>query len=251
MRYLFLYITRTMISDVIDLRDFYESSLGNVARALVARGVREIWPNIQGISLLGLGYATPYLRMFNEEAQPVIAVMPSSIGVLRWPENGPNATCLARDSDLPLPDRSMGRVLMVHSLEGSGELPALLREVWRVLEDGGRLMVLVPSRGGIWSRTDRTPFGSGQPYTVGQINRILRDAMFTPQRSERALFVPPSRRRFILAAAPAIEKIGKKWLYPLGGVLLVEASKTIYAGTPEAKQAFRRRYVTVGRDAQY
>ena len=84
---------------------------------------------------------------------------------------------------------------------------------------------------------------------MGQINRILRDAMFTPLHSSRALFVPPSRRRFMLAAAPAIERIGHQRFQPLGGVSLVEASKTIYAGTTDAKRAVGRRYVPVGQAA--
>ena len=235
-----------MLPDVIDLRDFYESSLGHVARRLVRRQIREMWPDLRDMSVLGLGYATPYLRVFREEADRVVAIMPAEMGVLRWPKDGPNATTLALETDLPLADRSIGRVLAVHSIEATSHLPTLLRELWRVLEDGGRLLILVPNRGGIWARSDRTPFGSGQPYSTGQINRILRQSMFTPLRSSRALFLPPSRRRALLSAAPALEKIGQKWFKPLAGVSLVEASKTIYAGAAETRRAGARRYVTVG-----
>jgi SAM-dependent methyltransferase len=213
---------------------------------LIGNAVGDIWPDLKGRSVLGLGYAVPYLDGYCGAAKAVIASMPDRIGVLPWPRGGPNAACLSHETELPLADRSVDRILMVHSLESVGNVQNLLRETWRVLEDGGRLLVVVPNRGGVWARTDRTPFGSGQPYSMGQINRILRNAMFTPQKSSRALFIPPSRRRFVLATAPAIERIGRRWLNPLAGVSLIEASKTIYAGVPESNRVPARRYLPVG-----
>ena len=37
-------------------------------RLLRAR-LREVWPNVRGETVLGLGYATPFLRPFREEAE--------------------------------------------------------------------------------------------------------------------------------------------------------------------------------------
>ena len=116
------YITKAMFSDVIDLRDFYDTSLGHIARRMVRREIHRMWPDMRGYRVLGLGYATPYLRGLTGEALASIAVMPSSMGVLPWPDDGPNAACLASDTDLPLPDRSVGRVMMVHYLEQSPNL---------------------------------------------------------------------------------------------------------------------------------
>ncbi len=60
-----------MYTDVVDLRDFYETRLGQVARHMVRRGIRTMWPDLSGFSLLGLGYATPYLRHLRDEAERV------------------------------------------------------------------------------------------------------------------------------------------------------------------------------------
>ena len=60
--------------DVIDLRSFYSSSLGEVARRVVHKIVRQRFSNCTGYSILGVGYATPYLEVFREEA--VRAVVP-------------------------------------------------------------------------------------------------------------------------------------------------------------------------------
>ena len=74
-----------MWNDVVDLRDFYETRLGQVTRHLIRRRIRALWPDLGGQSLLGVGYATPYLRQYRDEAERVLAVMPAGQGVMPWP----------------------------------------------------------------------------------------------------------------------------------------------------------------------
>ena len=118
----------------------------------------------------------------------------------------------------------------------------MLKEIWRVLAGGGRLLVIAPNRRGIWARLDRTPFGSGRPYTMSQLSRLLRDEQFTPVGTGTALFIPPARKRMILRSAAAWERIGKRWFPTFAGVVLVEATKQIYA-KPAPVRAPRRRLV--------
>ncbi|WP_207482155.1 class I SAM-dependent methyltransferase [Arenibaculum pallidiluteum] len=221
-----------MFRDAIDLREFYDTGLGLVARRMIRRRIREFWPDLRGQIVLGLGYATPYLRPFRGEAERVIAVMPASQGVEFWPPEGPSATCLAEESELPLPDMSVDRVLVVHGLESTEHLRPMMREIWRVLAGGGRLLVVVPNRRGIWARVDRTPFGHGSPYSPSQLKHLLRENMFVPERTGRALYVPPFRGRVLLGSAPAWEEAGDRWFKAFSGVNIVEASKQLYAGVP-------------------
>jgi SAM-dependent methyltransferase len=236
-----------MWSDVIDLNEFYRSRLGVVARRLIARRVRALWPDVHGLSVLGLGYATPYLRVFREEAERVVAVMPAQQGVMHWPENDPGLVCLAEETELPLPDLSVDRLLMLHAVENSENLRTMMREAWRVLADSGRLIVVVPNRRGIWARFEqRSPFGHGHPYSQGQIKRLLRDCLFAPTAQEHALFLPPSQKRIVLQSARAFERAGDRWFQAVSGVLIIEASKQLYAGTPvHAKVPARRRLVAI------
>jgi len=148
---------------------------------------------------------------------------------------------LADEAELPLPDVSVDRVLMVHAVECSEQLRDMLEEVWRVLTGDGRVVVVVPNRSGLWSRSDATPFGHGHPYTPRQLSRLLRDTMFTPVRTESALFVPPTRMRLLLRSAAAIEDIGARWFPRFAGVVLIEATKQIYASRPVAKTVLSRR----------
>ena len=226
--------------DVVDLRDFYETRLGQVARRMIRRRLRLIWPDLRGMRLLGLGYAAPYLKLFRDEAERIVAVMPSSQGVLAWPPEGPNAVALADEGDLPLQDYSVDRVLLVHALEFSEQARPLLEELWRVMAGGGRLTIVVPNRRGIWARIDRTPFGQGHPYTPTQLSRALREAGFTPERVTTALFAPPTGSRLLLRSAMALERIGERWFTGFAGVAVVEASKQIYAKPVLQRRESRR-----------
>lgn len=231
-----------MPSDVVDLRDFYGTALGQVARRMIRRAIRRVWPDLHGMRLLGVGYATPFLSMLAPDTERVVALMPASLGVLGWPADGGNLVALADEGELPFADYSIDRVLLVHALETSDEARLMLKEIWRILAGGGRLLIVAPNRRGIWARRDLTPFGSGRPYTVSQLSQLLRDEQFTPIATDAALFIPPVRRRMLLRSAAAWERIGKRWFPTFAGVVLVEATKQIYA-KPTVARAPRRRLV--------
>ncbi len=231
--------------DAVDLRDFYASGLGRVARRMISRRIRALWPDVRGSNILGLGYAAPFLGVFRAEALRVTALMPAAQGVLHWPADAPNLALLADETALPFADRSLDRILLVHALECAEHTRPLMREVWRVLADGGRLIVVAPNRRGLWAQLERTPFGHGRPYTPSQLSRTLRDALFTPYRSATALYIPPIRSRMLLSSAGALEEIGQRWFTSFAGVVLCEASKQIFAGELgwKAAQQDQRVYV--------
>lgn len=231
-----------MPSDVVDLRDFYRTGLGQVARRMIRDAVRRVWPDLRGMRLLGIGYPTPFLTAISPETERTVALMPASLGVLGWSPEGRNLVTLADEGELPFADYSIDRVLLVHVLETSEQAGQMLKEIWRVLAGGGRLLIVAPNRRGIWARLDRTPFGSGRPYTMSQLSQLLRDEQFTPVGSDAALFIPPARKRMMLRSALAWERVGKRWFPTFAGVVLVEATKQIYA-KPSPARAPRRRLV--------
>jgi SAM-dependent methyltransferase len=232
-----------MWMDAVDLRDFYASGLGRVTRRMIGRRIRALWPDVRGSNIVGLGYAAPFLGVFRAEAQRVLALMPAAQGVLHWPNDAPNLALLAEETALPFADRSVDRILLVHALECAGHTRSMMREIWRVLADGGRLIVVAPNRRGLWAQLERTPFGHGHPYTTAQLSRTLRDAMFTPYRSATALYVPPVHSRMLLSSAVAMEEIGQRWFTSFAGVVLCEASKQIFAGELAWKAEKSRVYV--------
>ena len=236
-----------MRPDVIDLNRFYASGLGQVARRMIRRRIRDTWPNTNDLSVLGLGFATPFLRPFRGQAERVVAVMPANQGVVHWPEAALSLVSLAEEDELPFADASFDLVLMIHALETSERVRPLLREVWRVMTAQGRLLAVVPNRRGIWAHFERSPFGHGHPYSPPQVLRLLRDTMFSPGPATGALYLPPVDRPIVLRTAPAFEKLGGRWLSALSGVLIVEATKQIYAVTPERARRRRRLLVPLPR----
>ena len=209
---------------------------------MIRGAIHRVWPDLHGMRLLGVGYTTPFLSAIAAETERMVALMPASLGVLGWPSEGPNLVTLADEGELPFADYSIDRVLVVHAIETSEHAGAMLKEVWRVLAGGGRLLIVAPNRRGIWARLDRTPFGSGRPYTMSQLSQLLRDELFTPVGSDTALYIPPVRKRMIMRSASAWERVGKRWFPTFAGVVLIEATKQIYA-KPNAVRAPRRRLV--------
>ncbi len=226
--------------DVVDLREFYGRPLGRVARRLLALAIRRAWPNVAGMTVVGLGYTTPYLGQFRDEAVRTLALMPAQQGVLHWPREGPYLAGLVDELDLPLPDGCADRLLLVHQLEAAEQLQPLLREAWRVLAPGGRILIAVPNRRGMWARGEGTPFGHGQPFSRGQLVSLLRNSMFSPVEWSSALFVPPVGWRVFLRTATAWERVGMTLWPRFAGVILVEAVKQIYAPTGHTERVRRR-----------
>src|SRR3981081_1162125 len=135
-----------MPSDVVDLRDFYRSGLGQVARRMIRRAIQRVWPDLNGMRLLGIGYTTPFLSALSGDTERTVALMPALLGVLRWPPEGRNLVHLAQEGELPCAHYSSARVLLVHALETSEEVGPMLKEIWRVLAGGGRLLIVAPHR---------------------------------------------------------------------------------------------------------
>ena len=228
-----------MSIDVVDLRNFYGQRLGVVARRFVSRGIRSLWKDTAGQRVLGIGYATPYLGLFREEAERCLAFMPAGQGVVKWPSTRPALSALVDENELPLTDGAVDRVLLVHGLEMTYDPAVLLREVWRVLASGGRLLAVVPNRRGLWARMDTTPFGHGRPYSRSQINQLLRETWFTPTGWSEALYVPPIARGWFLRSAVAWERTGATLSAPFAGVHLVEATKQVYRAIPARREKRR------------
>ena len=217
-----------MSQDVVDLRSFYASRLGETARRFVLRIVRERWDNCAGMSVLGLGYATPYLDVFRREAMRTLAFMPAETGVVAWPPGERSAAALVETTALPLPDGCIDRLLLVHALEMEEHPRQLMAEIWRVLAPGGRVIVVAPNRRGLWARFDTTPFGNGRPYSRGQLRALLRESLFSPLSAGEALYMPPSSSGLVLRSAPMFERFGAGLGLPGAGVLAMEAAKQLY-----------------------
>ena len=216
--------------DVLDLRNFYyRTQLGRVAQRAIRDQVAGLWTSHKGLTVAGFGFAVPLLRPFLAESRRVMALMPAPQGVMPWPAGMENVSVLCEETCWPLAAASVDRLVFLHGLETSERPSALLEEASRVLAPGGRLLLVVPSRTGLWARAEGTPFGFGRPYTPGQLEGQLRRHGFTPERSLSALFAPPKSGRFWLRTAQMWEDLGRSLLPGrMAGVLMVEATRQVW-----------------------
>ncbi|WP_136636719.1 class I SAM-dependent methyltransferase [Pseudooceanicola onchidii] len=219
-----------MHQDVQDLRNFYyRSTLGRAAQARVRGELQRLWPEAKGQTVAGFGFAVPLLRPYLADARRVIGLMPGPQGVMPWPQGMPNISVLCEETAWPIETGHVDKLVVMHGLETSERPFDLLEECFRVLGPGGRVVFVVPHRSGLWSRSDRTPFGFGRPYSLGQLEAQLRRHSFMPERHVQTLFQPPSTKRFWRKTAPFWEKLGARFSMVLtGGVLMVEATKRVH-----------------------
>ena len=234
-----------MHADVTDLNAFYASRLGVLAERSITAALSTLWVPLSNERLVGLGYALPFLDRFAADTERAFAFCPAQQGASCWPHGGPCATALVFEEDLPLPDASVDRVLMVHALEHAQDPRETMAETWRVLTPGGRLVVVVPNRRGVWARLEHTPFGAGRPWSRSQLSALLRAASFTPTAWADALLFAPSDTGLNERVAGVMERAGRRFWPLFAGAVVVEATKKVSQGIPAAQTRSRRVLVPV------
>ena len=217
--------------DIVHLRQFYATPLGDSVRALIAASISRFWPAAHNDTIFAFGYATPYLAPY--AGNNIAACMPAQQGAEYFPRDGDNIALLMHDSELPFSESSANRALMVHSIENSEQLSWMIQEIWRVLTPGGRVLAVVPNRFSLWSRLSRSPLGYGRPFSMAQLHDLFTGHQFAITHSSTALFMPPVRVRWLWKAAPKLERICVTLCdalgFHMGGVLLIEAEKQLYS----------------------
>ena len=162
------------------LRNFYSSVLGQETSYGLYSRIASLWDflgddkkSASERMLLQIGYGFPYLRFFGA-CERVLGAVPVGLGEVGDLDFGDgNLHCLVGD-DLPFGDMLFDNVLMLHGLEFADDAGVMLAEVHRVLNGGGRLLLVVPKRFGIGSGL---PF-VGRRFAVREIRGLLTGSGF-------------------------------------------------------------------------
>ncbi|MCS6761309.1 MAG: class I SAM-dependent methyltransferase [Candidatus Devosia symbiotica] len=228
-----------MTADVHRLIAFYRSPLGRISRALVREQVVSLAEDVRGKRVLGLGFATPYLRFTLDKAERVLAFMPSRQGASAWPREGPSHTVLCDPLEMPLTDASIDLTIAIHAIEHVADAEELMRELWRITAPNSDLILVVPRRRSIWAQRDNTPFGQGNPYSGGQLDKLLRDHSFVPLAWRDGLFLLPFQSSLMLKSTRLFERLGRLFGPAMSGVICVRARKQAFPAIPRRKREER------------
>lgn len=216
--------------EVATFQHFYDSAAGQAVRSRIEEKIALLWPDLTEETLLGLGYPGPYVERFRGSSNTVALCMPAAQGITYWPDKGHNQACLVQESCLPFRDNSIHRVIIAHTLEYTEHPKAVMREIWRVLAPGGKLLLIVPNRLSIWAHMGKTPFASGHAFHMFEITAMMQETLFLPCYTASLLFTPAVFPTLMMKAS-LLENLGTIWLQPFGGVVLAEGEKQLYAAS--------------------
>lgn len=232
-----------MSLDVVDLREFYASALGQTAAASINRVISEMVEVDPEWITVGVGYPIPILEAL--KLDQAACLMTARQGAVHWPDGKHSKTALVYENELPISNSSVDLVILFHVLENSSDPLETLQEVWRVLAPEGRILVVVPQRSGLWARFEKSPFGNGRPFSHRQMRGLLRDAKFTPVNWSNALNFPPLKSNWSLRLSTKFEKVTGRIIPAISGAIVVEATKRLYQGIPAGTKKRGKVFVPV------
>ncbi|MEM9599907.1 MAG: class I SAM-dependent methyltransferase [Pseudomonadota bacterium] len=231
------------------LESFYAAPLGRMARDMAMRRLVTLWPDLAGCNALGFGYVAPYLESYRRSANRIVLANPAAQGAIAHQSSRGVMSCVTDEGQLPFSDSAFDRVLCVHALEEADDLPGLLRELWRVTQPEGRIVVIASGRSGLWARADTLPFGAGRSFSRTQLRARLMTAGFHPTVGAGALYGPPISRLSGPKLSYGFERFGETVWPGFCGLVMVEAIKRLYV-EPDRLETAKVRAPLFGSSAQ-
>ncbi|MBL0317913.1 MAG: methyltransferase domain-containing protein [Alphaproteobacteria bacterium] len=219
--------------DIMALSAFYHSHPGELVHRVLVSYVQKFCRG-HHVPTVGIGYTLGVV----EEAKAFHIIPAHMVHPEYSLSTSPLRCCIADTCELPIENESLDRLVLLHALEYSNCMPEFLAECWRILEPGGKMLVVVPNRRGFWSHGDQTPFGYGHPFHPMQLSQLLNLVRFRVTGLNTALFYPPTENVILLQAAPIWEWIGKYIMPAFQGVLIMEAKKDVFALNPPIQSEF-------------
>ncbi|WP_147405874.1 class I SAM-dependent methyltransferase [Litorimonas taeanensis] len=204
---------------------------------MVSRRLSTLWPDLSGRNVLGFGFCGPYLEPYQASANRIVLAMPSGQGALAHKGKRGVITCLTEENLLPFANNTFDTVLCVHGVEETPNLRDLMSELWRVCRPEGHVVIIASNRGGLWARSDRSPFGAGRPFSRSQMRSAMREVGFHPTIWSGALYAPPLKSFAKSGILRGSERFGETVWPGFSGLILVEGIKRLYIEPHQGEKA--------------
>lgn len=159
-----------------------------------------------------------------------IDISPAMLAVAREKTRGfPNVVLARADiTALPLPSCAFDGVVCFTVLEFVSRPGEALREMWRVLKPGGRMVlgVLNALSPWAWTRAGRGVFAQARFYSYWEMRALIKETLGrVPLQWAGAVYFPPCCPEFCLRYAGLFEFIGSTFARPFGAVLVFRIDK--------------------------
>lgn len=144
----------------------------------------------------------------------------------------PKGTVLYNNKDkkiFPFSDKSFSHVLVFNFLTDKAEEEQVMRELHRIVDDGGHIVIFAVKRNSFWTYDVTMPFKKSLQYTDNELRTLTSRSGFSDISFGKALLLPPALYRLDFAHK---EQKFKHLLGWLAGITAVYATKKVYA-TPE------------------
>lgn len=146
-------------------------------RRILSRLLDESLDELDRPRILDIGCGTGATMGFLERYGQVTGIDVSLKAIRYCQVQDRSRLCLADGASLPFADRSFDLVTALDLLEHLPQEARGLQEIWRVLKNGGRVVLFVPAFMFLWSDFDRFS-GHHRRYTRGELRQRVEEAGF-------------------------------------------------------------------------
>ena len=215
-----------------DFNAFYQSSNGlKINSALIAK-INNADFGFTNKRVLEIGFPLFAEGLKTKKPERFIScVLPQFANQLSFSQNKLENVIVADDYLLPFTNCFFDVVILNHSLEHSNNLNLFFKEVWRILADGGTLIIIIPSFFNMLRFSKQTPYYQTKCYFAYTLKYFLQKNKFTLEQNLSVLKFP---NNFLFLKAE------KKVFAPILTKTLAKSCKQKYAAFINCSSNFRK-----------